>query len=324
MKDYWLKEKRLDKKYGWNKQRLTCLDYLFNEVFKFESYKNKQYSFTATDIDYDSDEYYPDRHQYIEFKISELPMWKFGIWFNTPEYNKETKQYDSCFEGEFFAQVERFIDKFKPTRSPYCTKFKFFPEHTVDFEDGPELIKAYISGEYDIQDTLRFMLDEPALAFCRDICYWNYNTEHHTRAEAIKKMNKIIHEQDVYDANKKYMGEIVLRFFRDLRDNKDKYFKDYIKDVILTDISDNSIPSRGFYLYWPEGEDGHDYSFVPKEDMTSEGYAYWKTWLKETKKLGKKLKVYFWEFETIDIYCLSLVSDKKRWRYLKKLDEPHY
>ena len=326
--NYRTKERKLNEKYGWNKQRLECLDYIFNELFSFNdnlincNEDNPKYKFTATDIDYDYNEYYKDGydpHKYIEFKIKELPAWKFGIWLGNPEFDSEINKYNRYFKGYFFAQVERFISKFKPTRSPYCVEFYYTPTHTVDYEDGTMEIKGEVSSGYKIQDILKFMLEEPALAFCRDLCNWDYNTEYHTRAEAERKMKKIIEKADKCDANKKIMADRVLVFAKELVSNKDKYFKDHIKDIVLTREEEYTIPSREIYLYYPKTDvPDSDYSFDPKDDLTKEGYTFWKEWMKESKALAKKLDVCWWLFETVGLDQITLVTGKKRFNYIKK------
>lgn len=321
--NYRTKERKLNLQYGWNEQRLGCLNYLFNNVFKFKR-DNKEYSFTATNIDYDNDEYYKDGydpHRYIEFSIKELPMWRFGIWFLDPEqYDNKKAGYKYFFKGTLFAQVEQFCDKFKPSRSSFVTEFIYNPKHTVEFSDGTsELVEEDISSNYEIQKTLVFMLEQPALAFCRDVCFWDYNIEYHTKAEAERTMNKIIRDQDISDANKKIMADKVVDFCRNLVTNRKLYFKDYITDAFLSIPEDNRYPKRDLYLYWNDTEQEPGwYGFDPKSDMTKEGYTYWKDCMKEMKKLSRKLNVLFWEFETVDLYCLSLTNDKKRYNKLKK------
>ena len=53
----------------------------------------------------------------VHFNIKQAPKFKFAIWFDYPQNEKQ-------FYGEWqvFAQVEENIDKFKPSRSPLLVK----------------------------------------------------------------------------------------------------------------------------------------------------------------------------------------------------------
>ena len=118
-----------------------------------------------------------------EFRIKEIPGWKFGIWFSPLKDEAEGKEADGEAKGDkdegnkdvkgtLFWQVEEFIDKFKPSRSVFTEDLVF---------DGD--LSDWEIDEYDARP-LKFTRDEPSLAFCRDVMFWNYNLEYHSRASA--------------------------------------------------------------------------------------------------------------------------------------------
>ena len=162
----------------------------------------------------------------IHFHIKECPGWLFGIWWSAPDEDKPEQKY---ITGEFFAQFEEAIDKFKPSNSEICITITAVPDSDTDsFWSAAKLIN--------------FIKNEPYLAFCRDYCFWDYNEEFHTREEAKAK----------YDA------------FREYKDNKEKYTK-LLDEKILSFVNEKIVPcfnnaeviDRGdswsprYYLYAP-------------------------------------------------------------------------
>lgn len=112
-----------------------------------------------------------------EFGIKEIPGWKFGIWFSPLKDEGEEAEGgeadgDKAVRGTLFWQVEEFIDKFKPSRSVF-TEDLAFEGDLSDWE----------IDEFDARP-LRFTRDEPSLAFCRDVLYWDYNLEYHSKISA--------------------------------------------------------------------------------------------------------------------------------------------
>ena len=116
----------------------------------------------------------------VHFKIKECPGWLFGIWWREPTLvGKRPKTYE--MKGQFFAQYEEIIDKFKPSASQILSElcaYKTKRSESCDWQ------LDYIE---EVSDIIRFIIKEPALAFCRDYCGWNYNTSFHDRRSAKKK-----------------------------------------------------------------------------------------------------------------------------------------
>lgn len=147
----------------------------------------------------------------IHFKIEECPGWLFGIWWREPELvDKKSKSYKLI--GNFFAQYEDIIDKFKPS---YSTVKADIVATVCKKSKDSESNQWHISELDDVSDQIRFILKEPALAFCRDYYHWNYNTQYHDRRTAKKKFES----WKTWFADKKRYTQIcderVLSFVRD-------------------------------------------------------------------------------------------------------------
>lgn len=135
--------------------------------------QKKPTTFTVIDVEY-LDGYFLfayGTNSVVHFHIKELPGWKFGIWFNTDE------KYKDEVYAQIFWQYEDYIDKFKPSASSYVFTINF------DIKEN-EIICC---PEYEVEKALKFILDEPALAFCKELFYRS-DYEYHSRMSArIKK-----------------------------------------------------------------------------------------------------------------------------------------
>ena len=118
----------------------------------------------------------------IHFHIKECPDWKFGVWWHLPENKKKSKEFS--ITGDFFAQYERFIDKFKPSRSRVA--------NTISAE--------YNKGNIDISlyDTIRnldFIKTSPARAYCFSECC--YEKDEVTETEATEILTTHIAQDNI-------------------------------------------------------------------------------------------------------------------------------
>ena len=160
------------------------------------SEETNEVQFTFSDVQY-LDGYYIygfGTNSVVHFHINECPGWKFGLWWDIPE------EKDSKFlNGTVFAQFEETIDKFKPSKSIFNIDF------TCDL-DGHDF-----SNLWQVSKMIEFIRKEPYLAFCRDYCEWNYNSEYHTREEA----------------------KAVYYEYRQWRDTKIKYTKENDEKILL-------------------------------------------------------------------------------------------
>lgn len=133
----------------------------------------------------------------VHFHIEECPGWKFGIWWNVPEEPEKTR-----IEGEFFAQYEDAIDKFKPSASALC-------EH-IHIDQDPKCNDLWGAARM-----LRFIIKEPSLAFCRDACYWDYNYEYHSREEADEQFKEFTDRKAKEAALTPVLDKKVIDFVRE-------------------------------------------------------------------------------------------------------------
>ena len=134
-----------------------------------------------------------------EFGIKEVPGWKFGIWFSPLKDKGEEaegdKDGDKDVRGTLFWQVEEFIDKFKPSASTFTADLCF----EGDLSD-------WEIDEFDASP-LKFTRDEPSLAFCRDVMYWDYNLEYHSRASAFLCRIKALWREKAYKRRYERLGK---------------------------------------------------------------------------------------------------------------------
>jgi len=163
-----------------------CAEMFFENVNKGSALKERPVHFS--DIQY-LDGYYIFGHgtnSVVHFHVDECPGWKFGIWWSPP------KEGSHSFPGEFFAQYEEEIDKFKPSRSSICAKIQ------ADLDQS-------LCYTFSAENQIRFIRDEPYLAFCRDYMDWDYNTEYHSREEAEEEYRKF----RTYMENKTHYTELM-------------------------------------------------------------------------------------------------------------------
>ena len=130
-----------------------------------------------------------------EFGIKEVPGWKFGIWFSPLKDKGGEADGDKDVQGTLFWQVEEFIDKFKPSASVF-TEDLVFEGDLSDWE----------IDEFDASP-LMFTRDEPSLAFCRDVMYWDYNLEYHSRAFAFLCRIKALWREKAYKRRYERLGK---------------------------------------------------------------------------------------------------------------------
>ena len=120
----------------------------------------------------------------VHFHVKEAPGWLFGIWWS-PIPTEETKNKKKPIYKtgqlfcELFFQFEEEIDKFKPAASIFGGNFEF------EFEAGHE------HGDFwKACKDLEFVINEPYLAFYKDMHYTNFNHEYVSREKAKSYWNK--------------------------------------------------------------------------------------------------------------------------------------
>ena len=152
-----------------------------SEVYKqateavFNSIKEQlSFDITMTDVEY-LDGYFifgRGTNSVVHFHINETPGWKYGIWWEPVEDADTKKPYTDRVHCSIFAQYEEEIDKFKPSASMICEEF------TIDFKH-PTANRFWAFVE-----DIKFIHDEPYLAFYREMHYTDFNREYVSRAKA--------------------------------------------------------------------------------------------------------------------------------------------
>lgn len=140
--------------------------------------------------DLEQEGFHIDSHEYLDgyflfgkgtnsifhFTVKECPGWSFGIWWEEP-----TDDVHGVM-GEWFAQFTETIDKFKPSASVIAGRVHISDKYGLD---------------YDLLNNVKFIRDEPDLAFCRDYFCWDLNTEYHSREEAQKRYKLYVTQRDL-------------------------------------------------------------------------------------------------------------------------------
>ena len=161
----------------------------------------------------------------VHFHINKCPGWKFGIWWD--EIGEEAKPY---YTGNFFAQYEDTIDKFKPTASEINTTITIYPRGGAPLFETSEADSIFETSE-----TIEFIEKEPYLAFCRDYCYMNYNFRYLSRREAKKIFYKYKRQKAAEDKYTKKFDTRVLNWVR-------KHILPMFTDATIKDLGESWSP----------------------------------------------------------------------------------
>lgn len=307
MMTYWNKLiKKYDKKgYAPLYKQMTesFFSTLSSEIFAWSKDKIKGVdSLAITDVEY-LDGYYlfpMGTNSVVHFKIKECPGWLFGIWWQEPvKEDKKSKTFR--LKGTFFTQYEEVLDKFKPSAS---TIKEDFSAVIVKKSRDPELNTWHLSYIGKIMDAVRFIIRDPALAFCRDYCGWDYNTEYHDRRSAKKKFE----EWQKWNTDKKTYTKIcddkIISFA------KEKLLLLCGKTAELYDQGENVSPRYQMIcrLSDAEGEiKGPGYYELNLEEYPEIG-AEWLDLEEECKAISDKYEFYW--FNPLSNSCLVLDDDK--------------
>ena len=173
-------------------------------------------TFTATDINYD------DICDTVTFKVAEAPGWLFGIWYtlkDAPSHMEEGKVV-KVLKYQVFGQYELFIDKFKPSRSLFCEEDSIY-DITPDYEFlGRDVC-------WGLESMFLYIINEPALAFCRDVHCWNYNYAYHTREEAEEKMAETIAHEAKRETFELYATDTLLNYVKEFWKGEKVFIQDF-------------------------------------------------------------------------------------------------
>lgn len=182
----------------------------------------------------------------VHFHIDECPGWLFGIWWSIEDDEGDDPKRANL---QFFAQYESFIDKFKPSASVFSAECKLSTHPKKDSNINLGEIR-------DCYTLILYIKDEPALAFCRDQFYFDYNTMYVSRESAQSMMKEYLEK---IDHQEKIEAELCSKLLR------------YYKDHILPLESTLKLVDRGKNWY-PRYELTAPYSEF--EDIAAEPGAY--------------------------------------------------
>lgn len=150
--------------------------------------------------------FYRGPNKTAQFKIRQAPGWLFGIWWDDNISNDYSR-------GEIFAQYEENIDKFKPSYSAFC------------FSCIASIKQVPSENETDYSNMVKFIIEEPYLAFYRDYSGIDYNLCYVSKNKAkkayIEWKNKAAQEKKNTDKLNHKVYSLLRRHIKDfkLKDN---------------------------------------------------------------------------------------------------------
>lgn len=230
----------------------------------------------------------------VHFKLKETPGWKYGIWWDIPEkyYDKESKKrvLPDYVKGAFFAQYEENIDKFKPSASTISCDFTLVPGES----------HSYL---FEISRNIKFIMNEPYLAFCRDACYNDYNHEYLSRRKAKKIYKNWRKEKETKVKWTKVLDNKFINFVK-------KMFNEEFKNgnILIVDTGENCSPRYELcakHSYYSDLEE-RCYDLFTDDDKEMENK--WDKKIDKFEKIAENHKAYWFRpFNKV----LCVVSDKK-------------
>lgn len=150
--------------------------------------------------------FYRGPNKTAQFKIRQAPGWLFGIWWDDNISNDYSR-------GEIFAQYEENIDKFKPSYSAFC------------FSCIASIKQVPSKNETDYSNMVKFIIEEPYLAFYRDYSGIDYNLCYVSKNKAkkayIEWKNRAAQEKKNTDKLNHKVYSLLRRHIKDfkLKDN---------------------------------------------------------------------------------------------------------
>lgn len=226
--------------------------------------------YTFEDLEYLVED---DEMAIVHFHIKECAGWKFGIWWYKP--NKE------IYCGDFFTQYEELKDKFKPSRSPMSCE--------IVLNNASDTIDEWAIPHTPIK-LIEFIINEPALAFCRDYCYWDYNYEYHTREEAEQVFREFKDQHNLEINLTKELDDKVLDWVR-------KNILPMFHNARIEDMGENWSPRYDVVA-----------PITDNLDIVNEPGHY--SWFDSDNNEHKKLKK---EFDKLIDNCEKIAQDNNIW-----------
>ena len=282
-------------------------DIVFNALTK-ELKNYRKFDITIEDVKYLDGYFILGRgtNSVVHFHIKETPGWKYGIWWS-PVERKDSTVENPCYETNrvhcrIFTQYEEEIDKFKPSTSMVTDEFNVYL-------DNPST--AFV---WDFARDIKFIHDEPYLAFYREMHYSDFNKEYVSRAKAKSyfesrvKQNKL--EKETEALNNRELLKTIYTILKEEIDNG---------TCFIEDCGDNWSPRYEIVMVNPfEIEDGCYGLFdILEEKDVAEAQTLWNETEQDCKKRAKKVRSY-WYSSNCCHDSIDLISAEKFNERLKK------
>lgn len=282
-------------------------DKVFNALKK-ELKEYRKFDITMEELEY-LDGYFifgMGTNSVVHFHIKETPGWKYGIWWS-PIAAKDSTEENPIYETNklrchIFTQYEEEINKFKPSASTIADKFDvYLDDASTDFA-------------WEFAQDIKFIHDEPYLAFYRDMHYSDFNKEYVSRAKAKASFER-------HFKQKKLEEETIALNNKDLLKTVYTILKDDIDagTCFVYDRGDNWSPRYEIVMVNPfDIEDGCYELFDILEDANAaEARKLWDETVRDCKKRAKKTHSY-WYSSSCCHDNIDLVSTEKFSEWFKE------
>ena len=245
----------------------------------------------------------------VHFHLKEAPGWLFGIWWS-PVPTAETKDaekkeyFTNRLDCDFFFQFEKEIDKFKPSASTFCSSF------TMHFDE------SCCYGLYNACDDLKFAVEEPYLAFYRDMHCADFNHEYVSREKAkrywVSHWKKKEKRKQIDLINAKAMYEVFKYITKPMVETGDAYIRD--RGACISPRYEVVIKNPQFEngKFWVKKDGCYDL-FEGYEDCEADKKLY-----EKTKKECAKREGYDFYFGNQFSDCCTIIGAKKFAAWLKE------
>lgn len=205
-------------------------------------------------------EWYPDGylvsddHNMWHFRLKECPGWLFGVWLDDGDFDKESV---GMYLLSVFAQPENYIDKFKPTASQVMGEYRKLKK---GLKKGTSFSNWELKSWTEI---IRYVKDNPYLAWYRHVNYTDYNFEYVSPEQAKKDFQNAEKERLEHEEKQEKQYQEEYAFIKNILDKSGIKYKilDGRKGGGLSIprywvlIEDPNIDKKGFYDFLDEEEE---------------------------------------------------------------------
>lgn len=197
----------------------------------------------------------PNNYNSCEFNIKELPGWRFGVWST----DTISKSYFSMSKNQliFFAQYEKDIDKFKPSRT--ALKCNLLRQR---YEEGNDDKGIHLIELWDFSELLRLLQFIKEHKFVARWASWQCNFQVWDYIPFYICAKKVILE-DLYNFKQSLKENFKLfKAYRDSKRKLTKICKKYHVPAMIIKESDNWFPRLHVIVYSENHEKLEDVDFA--------------------------------------------------------------